>query len=301
MEERLRSCPCLHRSPFMLRSFLQERFYRCQKAYPTRLHSKPLWKWFWETETRAVAFLFASNMIFSAGDMGVLTMAWMYALSEFPSPSWLPAAAPASTPFVFSMLWVAFGCVRYHVLRKPLENWRSGNTKGEILADDDGAGQAKPLSDAQLCLLVGEQGEIEERLRSTTCLHRSPFVHFYCLQKRIYRCQKVYPVRLHSKTLWKWLWEKETGAVAFLFAPNMICSVGYMGVLAMAWMYALSEFPSLSWLPAAAPASALFVFAMLWVAFGCVPIHVLHKPLENWRSVNTAREVVLDDDGAEEA
>lgn len=174
-----------------------------------------------------------------------------------------------------------------------------------VMAGDGG----RPLR--RLCRLCRrERGEAEERLFSSPCLCRSTLVHRSCVQERLKRgpegavcpwCQEEYPVRTLCKPLWKWFWEKETRAVAALFVANLFFSVGDVGVLSMAWMYALFEFPPTPWQPAAALTSTLFVFSMLWLAFRCFRYHVFHELLENWRSINTTREVLLDGDGVEQA
>ncbi|KAH9359874.1 hypothetical protein HPB48_014414 [Haemaphysalis longicornis] len=79
---------------------------------------------------------------------------------------------------------------------------------------------ARPVwEECRFCL--GERAEAEGRLFSSPCLCRSTLVHRYCIQERINRgqgecpwCHAAYPVRVHSKPLWKWFWEKETRAVA---------------------------------------------------------------------------------------
>lgn len=160
---------------------------------------------------------------------------------------------------------------------------------------------------SQLCRLCGEERE-EGRLFAPPCRCRSTFVHRFCLQERVNRgqeecpwCRELYPVRIHRKPTWKWFWGKETRALAFLFVTNMFFTVGDVGVLSMAWMYVLFEFPSTPWLPAAALASTLFVFSVMWVAFGCARFHLLRMPLDEWKIANTTREVVLVGDRAEPA
>ncbi|KAL1482080.1 hypothetical protein MTO96_015111 [Rhipicephalus appendiculatus] len=150
-EEPLFRCPCRCPDTFVHRSCLEQLLYQgpegavcpvCDAHYPVRRRTKPLWLWFWDEESREDATLFLANMVFSLGNIGVLTMAWMYVLFEYRTKSWLPTASLASALFVLSVLWVAFGCLRFHVLFMSLVRWRRANTTLKVLLTDKTVAQA---------------------------------------------------------------------------------------------------------------------------------------------------------------
>ncbi|KAL3249995.1 hypothetical protein MRX96_055609 [Rhipicephalus microplus] len=138
--ESLFRCPCRCADTFVHRSCLEELLHlpgpeggpatcpTCGATYPVRRHTKPLWRWFWEHDTRGDATLFLANLVFSAGNVCVLTMAWLYALFEYHPESRLSQAALTSVLSALSVLWVAFGCVRFCVLSISLVQWRRDNT-----------------------------------------------------------------------------------------------------------------------------------------------------------------------------
>lgn len=154
LDEPLFRCPCRCADAFVHRSCLEEVLYlpgpeggpaacpTCGAHYPLRRRTKPLWRWFWEDETREDATLFLANLIFSVGNVGVLTMAWLYALFEYHPESRLSQASLASALFVLSVLWVAFGCVRFCVLSVSLVQWRRANTTLQALFADKIVAQA---------------------------------------------------------------------------------------------------------------------------------------------------------------
>lgn len=150
-EEPLFRCPCRCSDTFVHRSCLEQLLYQgpegavcpvCDAHYPVRRRTKPLWLWFWDEESREDATLFMANLVFSLGNIGVLTMAWMYVLFEYRTKSWLPTASLASALFVLSVLWVAFGCLRFHVLLMSLVRWRRANTTLKVLLTDKTVAQA---------------------------------------------------------------------------------------------------------------------------------------------------------------
>lgn len=151
LEEPLFRCPCRCADAFVHRSCLEQLLYQgpegavcpaCGVHYPVRRRTKPLWQWFWDEESREDATLFLANLVFSVGNIGVLTMAWLYVLFEYRSKSWLPTASLASALFVLSVLWVAFGCLRFHVLFMSLVRWRRANTTLKVLLTDKTVAQA---------------------------------------------------------------------------------------------------------------------------------------------------------------
>lgn len=114
----------------------------CGARYPTRRRTKPLWRWFWEQESRDDATLFAANLVFTAGNVGVLCMAWMYVLYEYRSRTWLPTSWLACALFVLTVFWVGFGCVRFYVVYTLYTRWRRANTTVKVLLADKSAAQA---------------------------------------------------------------------------------------------------------------------------------------------------------------
>ncbi|KAK8774691.1 hypothetical protein V5799_010775 [Amblyomma americanum] len=76
--------PCRCPNAFEHRSCLEEVLYReaedaacplCGARYPLQRRTKPLWRWFWEQESRDNVTLFLANLAFSEGNVGVLSMA----------------------------------------------------------------------------------------------------------------------------------------------------------------------------------------------------------------------------------
>ncbi|KAK8756620.1 hypothetical protein V5799_000681 [Amblyomma americanum] len=117
--------PCRCPNAFAHRSCLEEVLYReaedaacplCGARYPLQRRTKPMWRWFWEQESRDDVTLFLANLAFSVRNVGVLGMAWMYALIEHYSSSGLPPASLASALFILSVFRVAFGCIRFRLL-----------------------------------------------------------------------------------------------------------------------------------------------------------------------------------------
>ncbi|KAK8757320.1 hypothetical protein V5799_005054 [Amblyomma americanum] len=152
LEEPLFRSPCRCPDAFVHRSCVEEQLFRwadgadacpaCGARYPLRRRTKPLWRWFWDQESRDDATLFAVNLVFSAGNVGVLSMAWMYVLFEYRSSTWLPTSWLASALFVFSVFWVGFGCFRFYVVYSSYARWRRANTTVNVLLADKGAAQA---------------------------------------------------------------------------------------------------------------------------------------------------------------
>ncbi|KAH7966993.1 hypothetical protein HPB49_021183 [Dermacentor silvarum] len=154
LDEPLFRCPCRCSDAFVHRSCLEELLYlpgpeggpaacsTCGACYPVRRRTKPLWRWFWEDETREDATLFLANLLFSVGNVGVLSMAWLYALFEYRPESRLSQASLASVLFVLTVLWVAFGCVRCCVLSISLAQWRRANTTLQVMFTDKSVAQA---------------------------------------------------------------------------------------------------------------------------------------------------------------
>ncbi|KAH6920881.1 hypothetical protein HPB50_028129 [Hyalomma asiaticum] len=149
--EALFRCPCRCPDTFVHRSCLEQLLYIdpegaacpvCGVRYPVRRCTKALWRWFWEKESREDAILFLANLVFSLGNMGVLAMAWLYVLFEYTSKSWLSTASLATALFVLTVLWVAFGCLRFSILFTALVHWRRQNTTLKVLLTDKTVAQA---------------------------------------------------------------------------------------------------------------------------------------------------------------
>ncbi|KAK8766777.1 hypothetical protein V5799_006442 [Amblyomma americanum] len=149
--EQLYRSPCRCPNAFAHRSCLQEVLYReaedaacplCGARYPMQRRTKPMWRWFWEQESRDDATLFLANLAFSVGNMGVLSMAWMYVLFEYHSSSWLPAASLVSALLIFSVFWVAFDCIRFRLLYMTYQRWHRANTTLKLMLTDRRAVQA---------------------------------------------------------------------------------------------------------------------------------------------------------------
>lgn len=96
--------------------------------YPVRRHTKSLWRWFVERETRADGLLFVGNIVFSIGNVIVVAMAWMYALFQDHPNAWISKTSLLTILFVITILWAAFGCYRFHLLYDKLARWRQANT-----------------------------------------------------------------------------------------------------------------------------------------------------------------------------
>ncbi|KAH8034164.1 hypothetical protein HPB51_021554 [Rhipicephalus microplus] len=144
-EEPLYRCPCRCTDTFVHRSCLEQLLYQgldggvcpvCDTRYPVRRQTKPLWLSFWDKESREDAFLFLAYMVFNLGNIGVITMAWMYVLFEFGTKSWLPTSSLASALFIFSVFWIGFGCLRLSVRFMTLVQWRRDNTTLKVLFTD---------------------------------------------------------------------------------------------------------------------------------------------------------------------
>lgn len=144
MEDPLFICPC-GCADFVHRFCLEQRMNRspdgaycpsCGAAYPVRRDTKHFWEWFLEKRSRAAATLFTLNLAFSIGNIVVLAMAWLYVVCEIRSSPWLPALVAGL--LVFTIFWVAIGCVCFQVLFKPFARWRSTNTRLVPLLDHEG-------------------------------------------------------------------------------------------------------------------------------------------------------------------
>ncbi|KAH6939012.1 hypothetical protein HPB50_015600 [Hyalomma asiaticum] len=152
--EPLFRCPCRCPGTFVHRSCLEELLYfpgpedgaaacpTCGAHYPVRRCTKPLWRWFWEEETCEDATLFLANLLFSVGNVGVLAMAWLYALFEYNPETWPLHSLLVLALFLFSVLWVAFGCARFYVVSISLVRWRRQNTTLQVLLTDKSVAQA---------------------------------------------------------------------------------------------------------------------------------------------------------------
>ncbi|CAN7996280.1 unnamed protein product [Ixodes hexagonus] len=141
-------CPCRCPDVFIHRSCLEDWLYRspeascptCGAGYPVRRKTKALWRWFWEEESRKDAAVFFANAVFSFGNVGVLCMAWLYVLFEYKSSSWISSVSLALALLIVSLLWVAFGCIRFHVLFKTYATWRRLNTTLKVRLEDKTVG-----------------------------------------------------------------------------------------------------------------------------------------------------------------
>ncbi|KAK8771471.1 hypothetical protein V5799_025291 [Amblyomma americanum] len=149
--EQLYRIPCRCPNAFAHRSRLEEVLYREAEdaacplygaRYPLQRRTKPMWRWFWEQESRDDATLFLGNLAFSVGSVGMLSMAWMYVLFEYHSSSWLPVASLASALFILSVFCVAFGCLRFRLLYMTCQRWRRANTTLKLMLTDRRAIQA---------------------------------------------------------------------------------------------------------------------------------------------------------------
>ncbi|KAH9368080.1 hypothetical protein HPB48_002713 [Haemaphysalis longicornis] len=86
--------PCACANLFVHRYCMQNRLDRyrahdprpsCKAPYPAQRSTKPIWKWFWEEESRYLALVFAATVVFTVGTVGAMEMARMYRLFEFHS------------------------------------------------------------------------------------------------------------------------------------------------------------------------------------------------------------------------
>ncbi|KAL3195037.1 hypothetical protein MRX96_015995 [Rhipicephalus microplus] len=141
-EEPLYQCPCRCIDTYVHQSCLEQLLYEgpeggvcavCHTHYPVRRQTKPLWLSFWDKESREDAILFLAYMAFNLGNIGVLTMAWMYVLVEYSPKSWLPTASLALALLVISVFWIGFACQRLSVRFMNLVQWRRDNTTLKVL------------------------------------------------------------------------------------------------------------------------------------------------------------------------
>lgn len=137
--------PCRCAGTLLHRSCLEHRLHwapdgavcpSCRAAYPVRRHTKSLWYWFLGTETRKDAALLAANTVFSAVNVLVVVLAWIYALFEDRPNPWLSTPVLASLLFVVTLFWAAFSCFRFHILYEPLARWKKANTTLVLVLGD---------------------------------------------------------------------------------------------------------------------------------------------------------------------
>lgn len=155
----------------------------------------------------------------------------------------------------------------------------------------------------RVCRLCGEEGseEVGELLPSP-CRCADAYIHISCIEHRLLwvpevaacpSCRVMYPVRRHTKSLWRWFVERETRADGLLFVGNILFSIGSVIVVAMAWMYALFQDHPNAWISKTSLLAILFVITILWAAFGCHRFHLLYEKLARWRQDNTTLTVPL--------
>lgn len=122
-EESVFITPCRCNDKLSRRFCLEESFSRsrggpsflsCGASHPLCCEAKPIWCWFLEPELQAAATLFIAYMTLGAGTILALLAAWLYVLFESPSSPWLPALL--ASLLVFSIFWIAFGCLCFQRL-----------------------------------------------------------------------------------------------------------------------------------------------------------------------------------------
>ncbi|KAL3195036.1 hypothetical protein MRX96_015994 [Rhipicephalus microplus] len=119
-EEPLYQCPCRCIDTYVHQSCLEQLLYQRPEGGVCASRVRTL-------------FCFLAYMVFNLGNIGVLTMAWMYVLVEYSPKSWLPTASLALALFVISVFWIGFACQRLSVHFMNLVQWRRDNTTLKVL------------------------------------------------------------------------------------------------------------------------------------------------------------------------
>ncbi|KAH9360752.1 hypothetical protein HPB48_020231 [Haemaphysalis longicornis] len=145
--ERLFRCPCKCSGKMIHRACLELHLnqgpagascHSCGAEYRVRRVSKPAWLWFCDQDSRKQAALFVASLAFTAGNVAVLAMAWLYAMGQSRFWPWPQTVFVLMLLLVFSFFWVAFGFILFQARSEPLARWKNNATTVEPLLDDEG-------------------------------------------------------------------------------------------------------------------------------------------------------------------